>query len=148
MWVFRGGEAEKPSLVYQYHPNRSGTVASSFLGSYQGAVLTDGYSGYAFLAAMIGVTHLGCWAHVRCKKSGSTDIALALIRKLYAIEKRGKAQNLTESKLLNPRRKEALPVLAKLRAWLEKKSLSGPEKPVGKSGIVYPFPMAKPGWPY
>jgi transposase len=31
MWVFRGGDPEKPGFVYQYHPSRSGEVAKEFL---------------------------------------------------------------------------------------------------------------------
>ena len=61
---------------------------------------TDGYVGYDFLDTINGITHLGCWAHVRrkfmdaqkgrgmsVKKIGSVDVALGFVRKLYAIEK-------------------------------------------------------------
>ena len=147
MWVFRGGDPDKPSLVYRYHPSRSGNVAACFLDEYRGVVLTDGYRGYDFLDTRADVTHLGCWAHARRKfieaqkgrsknvsKSGSVDVALGFIRKLYSIEKKGKAQNLPIADLVELRRKEALPVLAKFRAWLEKKSLQVvPKSLLGKA---------------
>jgi transposase len=136
MWIFRGGNVQKPSLVYRYSPTRSGNVASSFIDKYVGAVQTDGYGGYNFLDARESITHLGCWAHVRrkfmdarkagsskSKKSGSVDVALGYIRKLYAIEKRAQNQQFDEKQLVALRHKEVGPTLDKFRKWLEKKSL-------------------------
>ena len=149
MWIFRGGDPDKVSLVYQYHPSRSGNVASSFLNEYRGVVLTDGFSGYNFLDTKADVTHLGCWAHVRRKfmdaqkgrgknsKIGSVDVALGFIRKLYGIEKRGKVQKLPFTDLAELRRKEAVPVLAKFRVWLEKNSLHVVPKSLLGKAISY-----------
>lgn len=136
MWIFRGGKEQQPSLVYRYSPTRSGTVASSFIDNYVGAVQTDGYVGYNFLDASESITHLGCWAHVRRKfmdarkagsskpkKGGSVDVALGYIKKLYAIEKRAKNQDLNIQQLVALRHSEATPMLTKFRKWLEKKSL-------------------------
>ncbi|MCP4628140.1 MAG: transposase, partial [bacterium] len=36
MWIFRGGAPENPSLIFQYHPQRSSSVAEQFLEGYQG----------------------------------------------------------------------------------------------------------------
>ncbi|MFH2091541.1 MAG: transposase [Pseudomonadota bacterium] len=41
--------------MFQYHPARSGDVASKFLNGYQGIVQTDGYAGYNFLDAITGI---------------------------------------------------------------------------------------------
>ena len=60
MWIFKRGELERPVLIYEYHPTRSGDVARSFLGGYQGYVQTDGYSGYDFLSYTDGIEHMGC----------------------------------------------------------------------------------------
>ena len=43
MWVFKGGPPDKPVLIYQYHPTRSGRVPNEFLKNYQGYIQTDGY---------------------------------------------------------------------------------------------------------
>jgi transposase len=136
MWIFRGGDQHKPSLIYRYAPTRSGDVAKSFIKQYEGAVQTDGYVGYDFLDAAPSIVHLGCWAHVRrkfmdaakagsskSKKSGSVDVALGYIRKLYGIEKRARVQELDVEQLGALRQKEAKPLLEKFRKWLEKKSL-------------------------
>ena len=65
MWVFRRGDPERPALVFEYHPTRSGDAASAFLGDFKGYVQTDGYSGYNFLDHDDGIHHIGCWAHAR-----------------------------------------------------------------------------------
>lgn len=147
MWIFRGGVPDKPSLIYRYHPTRSGDVAAAFVNGYEGAVQTDGYSGYGFLNTNKSISHLGCWAHARrtfmdarkarskkVKVSGSVDVALNYIRKLYYIEKRAKAQNLNVDQLVALRQKEAKPLLEMFRAWLEKKSLQlVPKSLLGKA---------------
>ncbi len=147
MWIFRGGDPQKPSIIYQYSPTRSGDVAAALLGEYQGCVQTDGYGGYDFLDTRKGITHLGCWAHVRrkfmdaqkagggkVKKSGSADVALSFIRKLYGVEKKAKSVTLTPDQRVELRRQESLPVLENFRIWLEKKSLQVvPKSLLGKA---------------
>ena len=63
MWVYRGGDPAKPSLIYQYFPSRSGDVPFDFLDDYKGYVQTDGYAGYDKLGRQPGILMLGCWAH-------------------------------------------------------------------------------------
>ena len=147
MWIFRGGDPLKPALMYRYAPTRSGTVASSFVKGYEGAVQTDGYVGYDFLDTDESIVHLGCWAHARrafmdaakagsskSKKRGSVDVALDYIRKLYGIEKRAKIQKLKAEQLVAVRHKESKPLLDKFRKWLEKKSLQVvPKSLLGKA---------------
>ena len=147
MWIFRGGDPQHPSLMYRYAPTRSGSVASSFVKRYGGAVQTDGYVGYDFLDAGESIVHLGCWAHARrtfmdaakagaakSKKRGSVDVALGYIRSLYGIEKRAKARNLDPEQLVFLRQNEAKPLLEKFRKWLEKKSLQVvPKSLLGKA---------------
>jgi len=67
MWVYRGGEPGKPSLVYQYFPSRSGDVPFEFLDAYRGYVQTDGYKGYEKVGKKPGIILLGCWSHARRK---------------------------------------------------------------------------------
>ena len=59
----------------------------------------------------------------KLKKSGSVNVALSYIRKLYGIEKRAKVQRLDLKQLVVFRQTEAKPLLEKFRVWLEKKSL-------------------------
>ncbi len=119
MWIFRGGDPHSPTVIFNYHPSRSGDVAHTFLRGYQGAVQTDGYSGYNFLDVQKDVIHIGCWAHAR--------------RKFMEADK-AKKQGLSGHDLLALRRKESLPVLQEFRTWLEKRSLTvTPQSLLGKA---------------
>ena len=75
MWIFRGGPPNSPNVLFQYHPGRAGEIANTFLRDYQGAVQTDGYSGYNFLDSKKEVVHLGCWAHARSCLLYTSDAA-------------------------------------------------------------------------
>jgi len=146
MWLFRGGTAQKPGIIYQYHETRSGQVAQEFLKGYKGYVQTDGYLGYDFLGQMAEITHLGCWAHVRRKfvemvnaagkdkdgkkKTGSGDVALDYIGKLYLLEKECAQQKLTPEQIARERQSRAGPILDQFKAWLEKRS---PQVPPGST---------------
>lgn len=149
MWVIRGGPPGKPVLMYQYHPSRSGEVAKKFLTGYQGYVQTDGYAGYNFLDEQSGVVHVGCWAHARRmfmeviqaqgknRKAGSADVALEYIRKLYAIEKDGRARELKPDELLLERQEKSKPILFEFKAWLDKKELQTPPKGLLGKAVAY-----------
>ncbi len=76
-----------------------------------------------------GVEHLVCWAHARRGfveaakvqgkgKRGRADEAIALIGKLYRIER--ECQSATDAQRLAARQAHSLPVLAELRSWLDK----------------------------
>jgi transposase len=140
MWVFRGGggscingKFEKPVVIFQYHPGRSGQIARDFLKGYKGWVQTDGYSGYNWIEATPGMKHIGCMGHARRKftdatkavggkkrRSSSADVALGFIQKLYAIEKRARQKELNPAQIRALRQKKAVPVLNELKAWLDK----------------------------
>jgi len=149
MWIFRGGPPGKPGLIYQYHPTRNGDVAEAFLDGYKGYVQTDGYVGYNFLAKSDGVVHIGCWAHARRKfmevvqargkndKSGSADVALAYIQKLYRVEHEAKSKGATGDELCHERKLKTKPVLAEFKEWLDKKVLQVPPKSLLGKAIAY-----------
>lgn len=134
MWVFRRGDPDKKILLYQYHPTRAGDVAAAFLDGYTGYVQTDGYSGYDFLDQKEGVTHIGCFAHARRYfadivksrgkkgKSGSADVALSYIRKLYRLEKQFRENGLSPEEIYRQRQEYAKPILDAFHAWLLKHS--------------------------
>ncbi len=134
MWVFRGGDPEKPTIIYHYSPSRAGEVAKVLLGDYQGVVQTDGYSGYDFLDSKDGVVHVGCWAHARRKfvdadkakgkkaKTGATAVAIKAIRQIYATENKARKLGLTPDELVQLRIEEVQPVLEEFKEWLIRKS--------------------------
>lgn len=153
MWVFRGGTKDKTSLIYQYHPTRAGEVAVTFLRGFTGYVQTDGYAGYDFIDGHPDMIHVGCWAHVRRKfmdvikaapkpknktqESGSADVALHYIRKLYAIEKQIRKEELSPEDLGRERQLRAKPVLDDLREWLDYKSGQTPPKGLLGKAVSY-----------
>lgn len=149
MWVFRRGDPERPVLIYQYHPTRSGDVVREFLRDFEGYVQTDGYSGYDFLAHQKKIRHVGCWAHVRRKftdvvkargangKTGSADVALNYIRRLYALEKEAREKSFTFDEIRLMREERAKPILEEFKAWLSKKSLQTPPKGLLGKAVSY-----------
>jgi transposase len=146
MWIYRGGMVSSPTLLFEYHPSRSGDVALAMLRDYAGVVQTDGYKGYNFLDTQDNVVHLGCWAHARRKfieadkarpkkgKAGSTTIALNFIKNLYKVEGDAKRKGLEGKELVIYRKKHAVPLLKKFNKWLKKKSLNTtPQSLLGKA---------------
>lgn len=131
MWIVRGGASGKPGVRYHYAPSRAGEVAKVLLKDYSGVVQTDGYSGYDYLDLQPGVRHAGCLAHVRRKfdearkgrgkgsaKTGSVDVALNYIGKIYGVEREVQRAQLSAELLLEKRRKEAKPLLDEFYLWL------------------------------
>ena len=153
MWIFRGGDPDRPVLVYQYHPTRSGDVVAEYLKDYKGYVQSDGFSGYDFLDHNRGITHVGCWAHVRRKfvdvvkasgkrnsvksRTGNAGTAIEYIRRLYAIESSCKEQELDYKGICEERRKYAKPVLDEFKEWLDDISPKTPPKGLLGKAISY-----------
>jgi len=130
MWVFMGGALGKPSVIYQYHPSRSGEVANEFLKEYRGYVQTDGYSGYDELGNRPGIVHIGCWAHVRrkffevskaSKNAASAKEAMRYIGRLYAVEHDADAKELGPEERRLLRQKEAVAVIEEFKRWLDQR---------------------------
>lgn len=145
-WVARGGDPEHPVIVYRYEPTRSGHVAQQILGAYRGYVQTDGYTGYDWsLEELEGVIHVGCLAHVRRKfvdaanigtGGGSAREAVALIAKIYAVEKR-LAERPRDAAFAAERAALTRPLLEKLSAWVAKKSAHVPPQTALGKAVTY-----------
>ena len=129
MWVQSGGPPDKPVILFDYTASRAQEVPLRLLDGYRGYLMTDDYAGYNAVAARDGIERLGCWAHARRKfveaqkvqpkgKTGRADVALSLINKLYGIERDLKAAS-DEARQAG-RQQHSVPLLAQLRAWLEK----------------------------
>ncbi len=129
MWVQAGGLPDRPVVLYDYDPRRSGEVPVRLLEGYRGYLMTDGYDGYNPLIRTGGILHLACWAHVRRRfvdaarvqpkgRRGKADEAVTLIGKLYGIERDHK--DATDEVRLLARQQLSVPALATLQAWMEK----------------------------
>jgi transposase len=127
MWVFMTGSSKNPSIVYRYDPARKGAVAAEFLSGFKGHLQSDAFSGYK-LVCKDGITSVGCWAHARrkfvdivkiVKKPGKAAEAVAIIGKLYDIERYAKENNLPPEKVKELRHEKSKPVLDLFRKWLD-----------------------------
>jgi len=148
MWIFKGGLPECPSLIYEYHPTRSGDVVKLFTDGYQGTVQTDGYKGYDFLDKKKDIIHVGCWAHARrkfmdvkkassSKKAGSADKALSYIRRLYGLEKAARTKGMSARQVYELRQNQARPILEKFKTWLMKRSTTVAPKSLLGQAVSY-----------
>lgn len=135
MWVCRGGAPTRPALLYHYDPHRSRKVAETLLEGYKGVVQSDGYAGYDFLDASKEIVHAGCWAHARRKfkeaakgvkkggQTGSVDVALSYIRRIYEVENEGRRLGYGPEQLVALRHRKARPILEDFFKWLSKKAI-------------------------
>ena len=140
LWLQRGGPPDRPIILFDYDPGRGAGVPMRLLGGFEGYLQTDGYDGYNQVVRNNQLIHVGCMAHARRKfseavksqgknkKAGKAQHALALIQKLYRVEK--------QAKLLSPeerfvyRQDHAKPILDKLRRWVDD---SLPQVPPGSA---------------
>ena len=129
MWVQTGGPPDRPVILFDYSTSRAQEVPLRLLAGYRGYLMTDDYAGYNAVAAQAGVERLACWAHARRKfveaqkvqpkgKTGRADIALGMINKLYGIER--ELKDVSDEALHHGRQQHSRPLLAQLKAWLEK----------------------------
>lgn len=150
MWVFKGGPPDKPVILFQYHPTRSGDVAAAFLKKYKGVVQTDGYGGYNFLDDKKDILHVGCWVHARRKfkevtkavgnkknPSGNAGTALKYISRLYKIEKEARIKKLSPDQLYAQRQSESVPTLNEFKKWLDARVAQVPPKSLLGKAINY-----------
>jgi transposase len=123
-WLYRGFEAA-PYDVFDFHESRSRDGPAEFLKGFRGWVKVDAYGvNEGVYLGSDSILASCCWSHARRKffeaKSShpsASAYALGLIRELYDIEDR--ARDWSAADRLALRQSEALPVLARLRTWLD-----------------------------
>lgn len=151
MWVQVAG-SDRPVILFDYDPSRSGSVPERLLAGYQGYLQTDGYEGYAAIGRQAGVINQGCWAHARRKfdeaikaqgkplkgkpaKAGKAQMGLSYIQKLYRIEQQVAEQ--PPDKRWEVRQQQSVKVLAALRQWLDKSLDQVPPKSALGKALQY-----------
>lgn len=129
LWLQRGGPPGQPVVLYDYDPGRGAEVPRRLLAGFTGYLQTDGYDGYNAVVAVNDLVHVGCMAHARRKfdeaikaqgkkqPAGKAHVGLALIRKLYRVEKQ--ARTVTPEARHDHRQRHARPILDELRSWLD-----------------------------
>jgi hypothetical protein len=129
MWVQASAGPDRKVVLFDYSSSRAQEVPLRLLESYRGYLMTDDYAGYNRLALQPGVERLACMAHARRKfveaqkvqpkgKTGRADVALAMINKLYGIER--ELKDVSDEQRFVGRQERSLPVLEQLKTWLDK----------------------------
>lgn len=125
MWLYASAALLKHQVrLFEYQPDRSGKRPESFLRGFTGWLITDGYAGYNQVQ---GVTHCGCWAHVRRKwreampdgatvKTSKAAIGFQYCNKLFAEERKCVLYKPEYRK--EYRQNRELPLLEEYFAWL------------------------------
>ncbi len=126
MWVYRGG-GNKPAIVYEYQETRGGYHAQQFLAGFKGYLQSDAFSGYNFALNDSNIISVGCHAHARRpfaelaksnKNLGLAHEALKFYRKLYAIEKEARDNELSAEARYQLRLEKSVPILTGFKKWL------------------------------
>jgi len=167
MWVIRGGPPDKPLILFEYDPSRSGDVAMRLLKGFKGTFQADGYSGYAPLCRNEDIQRIGCWDHARRKfveaikaakgmtknkfakdkkdKSGRAILAEAAMRfitKLYLIER--EIKDSSDDKRYEVRQAHSLPILNQFKIWLDDNVNKVMKGSLTRKAVEYTLAQ----WPY
>jgi transposase len=135
MWAFVG-DRDHPFDVFRFCPNHSAACIDAFLkaNNYHGYLSADALNIYDHLFKDPLLLEIGCWAHARRKFYEAKDndptrshVAMAHIRRLYAIEKEARelvaARQLlgveADAVYLELRQNKSLQELTFLKLWLE-----------------------------
>jgi transposase len=153
MWTYIGDEAN-PYIAYDYTPDRARAGPAAWLANFKGYLQADAYGGYDGIYAGGNIIEVACWAHARRKFFEAKDTdgrrsaeMLTMVRELYAVEDQAKehvAALLKEQPdataderyavIRELRQKFSVPVLAKIRTWLEEnQKLVLPRSPMAQA---------------
>jgi transposase len=146
MWVRRGGPPDTPVILFTYEPTRSGKIAWRLTEDFKGYLQSDGYSGYDAVGRRETIVHVGCLAHARRyfdealkaqKATGRGGLAtegLALIQKIYRVEKIAREAGMSAEARNKLRDEKARPAWEELRRWLDRvRKHAPPSTKIGKA---------------
>ena len=129
MWGFLGDDGH-PYTLFAYTPDRTRQGPDQWLKGFARYLQADAFSGFDGIYAR-GVIEVGCWAHARRHVFDARDSdgrrsaqMLAMIGQLYAVEREAKeandGQGLDEAGVLALRQEKSVPVLTKIKIWLDR----------------------------
>lgn len=146
MWLYQTSRYDKPIVIYDYQPSRSGKIPKEFLKDFSGYLHVDGYSGYNNIDNVILV---GCLAHVRRyfndafklienmeeAKQSNTAKGLAYCNKLFALDKESKELDIDKRYLF--KQEKIKPLFEEFFTWVKNSSNDAlPQSKYGKA-ITY-----------
>ena len=147
-WVSYAYIENRPIVIFRYFPGRGKEYAYELLQGFSGFAQTDGYGAYDDVIHKLGITHIGCWAHIRRgfikaydaseKKDSDAKHIIDKIRKLYELERDLRIKlvdgDLTEDQFMNIRSRRALRIMSNIELWLDTKvNEVAPSGPLGRA---------------
>ena len=114
-------------VVFDFRMSRGREGPKQFLGNFAGILQTDDYVAYERGLGAPGMVHACCWAHARRnfvdavklhKQDAASAHAVALMDKLFAIDRRAREENMNHAARHALRQQEAPPVLDQIRAHI------------------------------
>lgn len=138
-WVYQA--IEQRLVLFDYKPGRGKNGPAELLKNFKGFLQTDGYAVYEEYGKRDDITLVGCMAHARRYFDKALDShrekaehIIALLQKVYAVEREIKDNALKEQEILLLRKEKALPVLNEIKLWLDEHLYSvTPQSPLGKA---------------
>ncbi|MBK6510571.1 MAG: transposase [Haliea sp.] len=120
------GDADE--MVFRYAPSREHRHVTTFLGEFQGTLLSGGYEAYAAYAkGKSHIIHAQCWAHcrryfeqARDRDPAASAEALALIGVLYRHEEILRERELGGEEKRDYRMQHSEPVVQAFWAWCDR----------------------------
>jgi hypothetical protein len=122
LWAYVG---DRDEVVFDFTTGRGREGPRLFLGDYSGYLQVDAYAGYDVVLKTGRIVDVGCWAHARRRffdalaaDKENAGHAIAVLRRLYEIERQAKELGLDFSARRELRQREARPVLDAMKPWL------------------------------
>jgi transposase len=142
MWVYRS--PIKRLVIFDYNNSRAKEAPFDFLRNFSGHVQTDGYAGYSKLFKRQGIKAMACMAHARRKfieaekeNKKAAQIMINYYASLYEIESCIRKSNFTPQEIVSTRKKKAVPILNKMKEWLDENKNKYLPKSTIKKAIDY-----------
>ncbi|NJM54769.1 MAG: IS66 family transposase [Verrucomicrobiae bacterium] len=132
LWGYLG---DGKLAYFEYTPDWKADATRRFLKAREGWLQADAYAGYdaIFKAPGSRAKEVGCWAHARryfveAKDGGDARAAvpLAIIAKLYKVERKAKLRGLKHEARRKLRAKHSRPLLDELFKWIIEHAASEP----------------------
>ncbi len=140
-------------VLFTFTDNRRNETILDLLGSYKGAVQTDGLAGYSNAEGKAGFTHLGCMVHARRKavdacgkrKDGPCYELVLLYAKFFheegILRDRYMDGSINEREYLSERRRTLAPLLEEIRAFCAKNV--GKSVPSTAAHTAFNYPLER-----
>lgn len=140
VWTYRGDD-EHPFNLFDFTEGRGRTGPKTFLKGYNRYLQGDCFSGNLALCAETGATFVACWAHARRyfikalpNNKAACEEILLLIAQLFEIDRTARELNLSAEETTLMRQQESVPILEKIKRWLDEQSLVAlPKSSFGKA---------------